>query len=101
MVDGEGLEFTPLLFSWDGLSKIMSTPSTTTSTQHSAMDNTGTTMDTGPNINVTEASDSAPSSIDVISTVGTWVAAALAIIALVGIVGPFLAIQAAKGDKNR
>jgi len=51
-------------------------------------------------VGATEPSDPGPSSIDVISTVGTWVAAVLAVIALLGIVGPFIAIRAAKSDKN-
>jgi hypothetical protein len=41
------------------------------------------------------------SALDIASTAGTWVAAILAIIALVGIVGPWLAIRAAHSDKNR
>ncbi|KAI6778883.1 uncharacterized protein J7T54_000539 [Emericellopsis cladophorae] len=41
------------------------------------------------------------SAIDIASTAGTWVAAILAIIALVGIIGPWLALQAAHSDKSR
>lgn len=43
----------------------------------------------------------APSGIDLASTVGTWVAALLALIAIVGLIGPWLAIRAAFSDRNR
>ncbi len=36
-----------------------------------------------------------------ISSIGTWVAVALAIVALVGVVGPLLALEASARDKNR
>lgn len=42
-----------------------------------------------------------PGLVELTSNIGTWVAAGLAIIALVGIVGPLLALQAAASDKNR
>ncbi|KFA68522.1 hypothetical protein S40285_09497 [Stachybotrys chlorohalonatus IBT 40285] len=42
-----------------------------------------------------------PDPIELTSNIGTWVAAGLAIIALVGIVGPLLALHAAASDKNR
>lgn len=45
--------------------------------------------------------DSEPASIDVISTIGTWLAVALALVALVGILGPWLAIRAAFSNENR
>ncbi|KAI5861177.1 hypothetical protein GGS23DRAFT_157038 [Durotheca rogersii] len=35
------------------------------------------------------------------STIGTWVAAAIAIFALIGVVGPYLALQASLSDHNR
>ncbi|KAF4960855.1 hypothetical protein FGADI_688 [Fusarium gaditjirri] len=35
------------------------------------------------------------------SNIGTWVAAGVAIVALVGVVGPYLALQASMSDKNR
>ncbi|VUC27765.1 unnamed protein product [Clonostachys rosea] len=47
------------------------------------------------------ADDGGASAVDIASSVGTWVAAALAIIALVGIVGPFFALQASLSDSNR
>lgn len=47
------------------------------------------------------AHDNGPDPIELTSNIGTWVAAGLAIIALVGIVGPLLAIQASMSDKNR
>ncbi|KAK3360983.1 hypothetical protein B0T24DRAFT_643263 [Lasiosphaeria ovina] len=53
-----------------------------------------------PNIPVTEPNDG-PSTIELLSVVGTWVAAVLAVIALLGIIGPLLAIRAARSDKNR
>lgn len=45
--------------------------------------------------------DDGPNLVELTSNIGTWVAAALAIIALVGIVGPLLALQASASDKNR
>jgi hypothetical protein len=39
--------------------------------------------------------------LDILSTAGTWVATALALIALVGIVGPWLALRAAHSESNR
>ncbi|EWZ02760.1 hypothetical protein FOYG_01983 [Fusarium oxysporum NRRL 32931] len=39
--------------------------------------------------------------VDLASNIGTWVAAGVAIIALVGVVGPYLALQASMSDKNR
>ncbi|KAJ5795160.1 hypothetical protein N7457_001759 [Penicillium paradoxum] len=42
-----------------------------------------------------------PDTIDIISTAGTWLAVFLALVALVGILGPWLAIRAAFSDKNR
>lgn len=40
-------------------------------------------------------------SLDVSSTIGTWLAAGVAIIALVGIVGPWLALRASFSERNR
>ncbi|CEI69193.1 hypothetical protein FVEN_g4052 [Fusarium venenatum] len=39
--------------------------------------------------------------VELTSNIGTWVAAAVAIIALVGVVGPLLTLQASMSDKNR
>ncbi|KAK2669075.1 hypothetical protein RAB80_014601, partial [Fusarium oxysporum f. sp. vasinfectum] len=39
--------------------------------------------------------------IELTSNIGTWVAAGIAIIALVGVVAPLLALQASMSDKNR
>ncbi|KAF7532066.1 hypothetical protein G7054_g8316 [Neopestalotiopsis clavispora] len=50
------------------------------------------------------ATDGAASSVDLVdltSDIGTWTAAFLAIVALVGIVGPRLAIRAASSDRHR
>jgi pilus assembly protein TadC len=38
---------------------------------------------------------------DIASVVGTWVAAFVAIIALVGIVGPFLILRASRTERNK
>ncbi|KAF4996987.1 hypothetical protein FDECE_12226 [Fusarium decemcellulare] len=45
--------------------------------------------------------DDGPDLIDLTGNIGTWVAAGMAIIALVGVVGPLLAIQASMSDRNR
>lgn len=42
-----------------------------------------------------------PDPMELSSNIGTWVAAGLAIIALVGVVGPLLALRASASDKNR
>ncbi|KAH7303960.1 hypothetical protein B0I35DRAFT_484832 [Stachybotrys elegans] len=42
-----------------------------------------------------------PSTIDLVSAVGTWLAAGLAVIALVGVVGPILVWRATKSEHNR
>lgn len=42
-----------------------------------------------------------PDPLELASSIGTWVAAAVAIIALVGVVGPFFALQASLSDSNR
>jgi hypothetical protein len=42
-----------------------------------------------------------PDPVALTSDVGTWVAAFIAIIALVGIIGPYLALQASVSDSNR
>lgn len=39
--------------------------------------------------------------VDLTSAIGTWVATAIAIAALVGVVGPYLALQASLSDRNR
>ncbi|KAK7921330.1 hypothetical protein PG985_009352 [Apiospora marii] len=41
------------------------------------------------------------STTDLVSAVGTWLAVGLAVIALVGIVGPILVWRATKGERNR
>lgn len=43
----------------------------------------------------------ATASVDVISSVGTWLAAVIALVALVGIVAPWLTLRAAHSEKNR
>ncbi|KPM35580.1 hypothetical protein AK830_g10988 [Neonectria ditissima] len=45
--------------------------------------------------------DSGSDALDLSSSIGTWVAAGIAIIALVGVVAPFLALQASLSDNNR
>ncbi|KAK7221889.1 hypothetical protein V2G26_009892 [Clonostachys chloroleuca] len=45
--------------------------------------------------------DGKPSPVDLTSVVGTWLAAGLAIVALLGVVAPLLAIQSSMSDKNR
>ncbi|CAI6087580.1 unnamed protein product [Clonostachys chloroleuca] len=45
--------------------------------------------------------DGKPSPVDLASGVGTWLAAGLAIVALLGVVAPLLAIQSSMSDKNR
>ncbi|KAK7429326.1 hypothetical protein QQZ08_004138 [Neonectria magnoliae] len=47
------------------------------------------------------SSDSSFDALDLASSIETWVAAAIAIIALVGVVAPFLALQASLSDSNR
>ncbi|KAG5753021.1 hypothetical protein H9Q72_012978 [Fusarium xylarioides] len=47
------------------------------------------------------SSDDGVDPVDLASNIGTWVAAGVAIIALVGVVGPYLALQASMSDKNR
>ncbi|KAF9772377.1 hypothetical protein IL306_009925 [Fusarium sp. DS 682] len=42
-----------------------------------------------------------PDPVELTSNIGTWIAAGVAIIALVGVVGPLLALQASMSDKNR
>ncbi|KAK8006208.1 hypothetical protein PG991_012505 [Apiospora marii] len=42
-----------------------------------------------------------PSTTDLVSAVGTWLAVGLAVIALVGVVGPILVWRATKGERNR
>ena len=42
-----------------------------------------------------------PDNIGITSDVGTWAAVAFAILALIGIIGPYLALQAALSDTNR
>ncbi|KAH7134303.1 hypothetical protein EDB81DRAFT_858917 [Dactylonectria macrodidyma] len=42
-----------------------------------------------------------PDALDVASNIGTWVGAAVAIVALLGVVAPLLAIQASLSDSNR
>jgi hypothetical protein len=39
--------------------------------------------------------------VELTSNIGTWVAAAVAVVALVGVVGPYLALQASFSDRNR
>ncbi|KAK1841302.1 hypothetical protein CCHR01_16071 [Colletotrichum chrysophilum] len=41
------------------------------------------------------------SSIDAASLAGTWISSSLAIIALIGIIGPFYALKTAYGTKTR
>ncbi|KAF5536665.1 hypothetical protein FMEXI_10265 [Fusarium mexicanum] len=50
---------------------------------------------------MSSSSDDGVDPIDLASNIGTWVAAGVAIIALVGVVGPYLALQASMSDKNR
>lgn len=38
---------------------------------------------------------------DLVSAIGTWLATAIAVAALVGVVGPYLALQASLSDRNR
>lgn len=42
-----------------------------------------------------------PDNIGLTSDIGTWVAVAFAVLALIGIIGPYLALQAALSDTNR
>lgn len=51
--------------------------------------------------NLDSSDKGSPDPVELSSNIGTWVAAGLAIIALVGIVGPLLALQASASDKNR
>lgn len=39
--------------------------------------------------------------VDLAAAIGTWIAAAIAIAALVGVVGPYIALQASLSDRNR
>ncbi|RBA09008.1 hypothetical protein FPRO05_07288 [Fusarium proliferatum] len=50
---------------------------------------------------MSSSSDDGVDPVDLASNIGTWVAAGVAIIALVGVVGPYLALQASMSDKNR
>ncbi|PNP78987.1 hypothetical protein FNYG_07649 [Fusarium nygamai] len=50
---------------------------------------------------MSSSSDDGLDPVDLASNIGTWVAAGVAIIALVGVVGPYLALQASMSDKNR
>ncbi|KAF4421747.1 hypothetical protein FACUT_10899 [Fusarium acutatum] len=50
---------------------------------------------------MSSSSDDGVDPVDLTSNIGTWVAAGVAIIALVGVVGPYLALQASMSDKNR
>ncbi|CAG9977671.1 unnamed protein product [Clonostachys byssicola] len=45
--------------------------------------------------------DGTPSPVDVASSIGTWLAAGVAIVALLGVIAPFLAIQSSMSDRNR
>ncbi|KAF5533797.1 hypothetical protein FPHYL_13559 [Fusarium phyllophilum] len=52
-------------------------------------------------LNMSSSGDDGVDPVDLASNIGTWVAAGVAIIALVGVVGPYLALQASMSDKNR
>ncbi|KAF4339125.1 hypothetical protein FBEOM_6945 [Fusarium beomiforme] len=54
-----------------------------------------------PRVNFCVKGNNGPDPVDLASNIGTWVAAGVAIIALVGVVGPLLALQASMSDKNR
>ncbi|KAM7214704.1 hypothetical protein V8F06_009869 [Rhypophila decipiens] len=42
-----------------------------------------------------------PSTIDIVSTIGTWAAVILALVALLGIIGPYLALRSAQSDRSQ
>ncbi|KAH6885231.1 hypothetical protein B0T10DRAFT_550538 [Thelonectria olida] len=54
-----------------------------------------------PTATAAATGDNGPDLVELTSNIGTWVAAFIAIVALVGVVGPFLALQASLSDSNR
>ncbi|KAK3995920.1 hypothetical protein QBC44DRAFT_365894 [Cladorrhinum sp. PSN332] len=45
--------------------------------------------------------DEGPSTLDIVSAIGTWAAALLAVVALLGIIAPYLALKSAQSDREQ